>query len=139
MVKYTGINHLAMVTGDMDATIGFWRDLLGMRLVAGLGKPGYRHYFFEVSPHGMIAFFDPNNIAIEFSVPVPEVDLRAHPAMKDSRPTPCAQEGPDPRPGRWPEVQRPTPMDERQVFPVEGEIFRELGGQLGRDGDWCIG
>ncbi len=45
MVKYTGINHLAMATGDMDATIRFWRDLLGMRLVTGLGHPGYRHYF----------------------------------------------------------------------------------------------
>ena len=24
-MKYSGINHLAMVTGDMDATIRFWR------------------------------------------------------------------------------------------------------------------
>jgi catechol 2,3-dioxygenase-like lactoylglutathione lyase family enzyme len=58
MVKYTGINHLAMATQDMDATIRFWRDLLGMRLVAGLGHPGYRHYFFEISAHDMIAFFE---------------------------------------------------------------------------------
>lgn len=58
MPKYTGINHLAMATGDMDATIRFWRDLLKMRLVAGLGRPGYRHYFFEISPHDMIAFFE---------------------------------------------------------------------------------
>ena len=58
MAKYTGINHLAMVTGDMDATIRFWRDLLGMRLVVGLGHPGYRHYFFEISEDDMIAFFE---------------------------------------------------------------------------------
>ncbi|EMG35869.1 lactoylglutathione lyase-like lyase [Desulfocurvibacter africanus PCS] len=58
MVSYTGINHLAMVTGDMDATIRFWRDLLGMRLVAGLGHPGYRHYFFEISAQDMLAFFE---------------------------------------------------------------------------------
>ena len=57
-VSYTGINHLAMATGDMDATIAYWRDLLGMRLVAGLGRPGYRHYFFEISAHDMIAFFE---------------------------------------------------------------------------------
>ena len=50
MAKYTGINHLAMVTGDMDKTIGFWRDLLGMRLVAGLGRPGYRHIFSRLPP-----------------------------------------------------------------------------------------
>ena len=58
MVKYTGINHLAMATADIDMTIRFWRDLLGMRLVAGLGRPGYRHYFFEISDHDMIAFFE---------------------------------------------------------------------------------
>lgn len=58
MIKFKGINHLAMVTSDMDGTIRFWRDLLGMRLVAGLGHPGYRHYFFEISPDHMIAFFE---------------------------------------------------------------------------------
>jgi catechol 2,3-dioxygenase-like lactoylglutathione lyase family enzyme len=58
MIKYTGINHLAMVTGDMDSTVRFWRDLLGMRMIAGLGSPGYRHYFFEISDNDMIAFFE---------------------------------------------------------------------------------
>ncbi len=58
MIHYNGINHLAMVTGDMTATIRFWRDLLEMRLVAGLGRPGYRHYFFEISPNDMISFFE---------------------------------------------------------------------------------
>ncbi len=58
MVSYTGVNHLAMVTGNMDATIRFWRDLLGMRMIAGLGHPGYRHYFFEISAQDMLAFFE---------------------------------------------------------------------------------
>jgi catechol 2,3-dioxygenase-like lactoylglutathione lyase family enzyme len=58
MANYTGINHLAMVTHDMRSTIRFWRDLLGMRLIAGLGRKGYRHYFFEISEHDMIAFFE---------------------------------------------------------------------------------
>ncbi len=58
MVKFNGVNHLAMATGDMDTTIRFWRDLLGMRLVAGLGAPGYRHYFFQISPYDLIAFFE---------------------------------------------------------------------------------
>jgi len=57
-VSFNGINHLAMATGNMDATIRFWRDLIGMRLVAGLGKPGYRHYFLALSEHDMIAFFE---------------------------------------------------------------------------------
>ncbi len=55
---FNGINHLAMATGDMDTTIRFWRDLLGMRLVAGLGQQGYRHYFFEISETDLIAFFE---------------------------------------------------------------------------------
>jgi catechol 2,3-dioxygenase-like lactoylglutathione lyase family enzyme len=58
MVHYNGVNHLAMATGDMDKTIRFWRDLLGMRLVAGLGQPGYRHYFFQISDNDLIAFFE---------------------------------------------------------------------------------
>ena len=58
MIHYNGVNHLAMATGDMDKTIRFWRDLLGMRLVAGLGQPGYRHYFFEISQSDLLAFFE---------------------------------------------------------------------------------
>ncbi len=57
-MKFNGINHLAMATGDMDVTIRFWRDLLGMRLVGGLGEPGFRHYFFEISESDLIAFFE---------------------------------------------------------------------------------
>jgi len=60
MPRYTGINHLAMATGDMDGTV---------RLVAGLGHPGYRHYFFEISAHDMIAFFEWPGVA-----PLPEKD-----------------------------------------------------------------
>ncbi len=58
MVKFNGVNHLALATGDMDSTIRYWRDLLGMRLVAGLGQLGYRHYFFELSPTDLVAFFE---------------------------------------------------------------------------------
>lgn len=69
MVAFNGINHLAMATGDMDTTIRFWRDLLGMRLVAGLGSSGYRHYFFEISEHDLIAFFEWPGVE-----PVPDKD-----------------------------------------------------------------
>jgi len=69
MIRFNGINHLAMATGDMDATIRFWRDLLGMRLVAGVGQAGYRHYFFEISENDLIAFFEWEGVA-----PVPEKD-----------------------------------------------------------------
>jgi catechol 2,3-dioxygenase-like lactoylglutathione lyase family enzyme len=67
MIRFNGVNHLAMATGDMDRTIRFWRDLLGMRLVAGLGQPGYRHYFFQISETDLIAFFEWSGVK-----PVPE-------------------------------------------------------------------
>ena len=58
MIRFTGVNHLAFATGDMDKTVRFWRDLLGMRLIATLGRPGFRHYFFELSPTDTVAFFE---------------------------------------------------------------------------------
>lgn len=58
MIQYSGINHIAMATNDMDRTISFWRDLLCMRLVAGLGEPGSRQYFFEIADNCMISFFE---------------------------------------------------------------------------------
>ncbi|MBM3298903.1 MAG: VOC family protein [Deltaproteobacteria bacterium] len=69
MIRFNGINHLAMATADMDRTIRYWRDLLGMRLVAGLGRPGFRHYFFEISENDLIAFFEWPGVE-----PVPEKD-----------------------------------------------------------------
>lgn len=68
-IQYRGINHLAMITGDMDRTIRFWRDFLGMRLVGGLGKRNYRHYFFEISENDMIAFFEWPDVEV-----IPEKD-----------------------------------------------------------------
>lgn len=56
--RYTGFHHLAFVTADMDATIRFWRDLLGMRLVYTQGRPGYRQYFFQVAGSSLISFFE---------------------------------------------------------------------------------
>ncbi len=53
----TGINHLAFITGDMEKTIRFYRDLLDMELVAGIGHDGYRHYFFQFGDN-QIAFFE---------------------------------------------------------------------------------
>ena len=189
MVRFNGVNHLAMATGDMDTTIRFWRDLLGMRLVAGLGQPGYRHYFFQISDYDLIAFFewpgvtpvapkdhgqpvrgpyifdhvsfgvesesdlwdlkdkleaagfrasdvidhgfihsiytfDPNGIPVEFSHNVEGVDVRRNPSMRDSAPSQVTPEGPEPQPGKWAEVTRPTPETQRIVYPGAGsELF----------------
>jgi len=57
MGKYTGIHHLAMITDDMDKTIRFWRDLLGMRMLAATGDGKNRQYYFEISDNNIISFF----------------------------------------------------------------------------------
>jgi len=189
MIKFNGVNHLAMATGDMDKTIRFWRDLLGMRLVAGLGQPGYRHYFFQISDNDLLAFFewpgvkavtnkehgrpvqgpfifdhvsfgvddegnlweikdrleaagfdvsdvinhgfihsiyahDPNGIPIEFSHNVKGIDVRKEPQMKDQAPSTIALEGVEPNEQVWPRIERPTPTEERIVYPGAGsELF----------------
>lgn len=53
------INHLAFITGNMDKTVRFYRDLLGMELSAGIGHDGYRHYFFRMGDgRSHVAFFE---------------------------------------------------------------------------------
>jgi catechol 2,3-dioxygenase-like lactoylglutathione lyase family enzyme len=169
----------------MDRTIRFWRDLLGMRLVAGLGRPGFRQYFFEVSANDLIAFFewpgveplperdhgapqrgkvafdhvaigvpeqrdlweikdrleaagfwvsevvdhgflhsvysfDPNEIPVEFSWSLDAEDPRSEPILADREPSEVAREGSEPQPGKWPEVERPTPAEARRVYPGAG-------------------
>ena len=73
MVKFKGINHLAMVTGDMEKTVRFYRDVLGMPLVATTGnRPElypYRHYFFALGEGNTIAFFEWPGMVDEFHKP----------------------------------------------------------------------
>ena len=57
-MKYNGVNHIALATGKIDETIRFWRDLLGMRLIAGIGESGNMQYFFEISECCSVAFFE---------------------------------------------------------------------------------
>ena len=52
-----GLNHLAFITSDMEATIRFYRDLLEMDLISGIGHDGFRHYFFKCGD-GAVAFFE---------------------------------------------------------------------------------
>ncbi len=56
--RWRGINHLAMVTPDMDATVRFYHGVLGMRVVATLSAGPMRHYFFEIGAQNTLAFFE---------------------------------------------------------------------------------
>lgn len=57
-VYWRGVNHLALVTADMDATVRFWHGVLGARLVATIGTPAFKHYFFDIGDGNSVAFFE---------------------------------------------------------------------------------
>jgi catechol 2,3-dioxygenase-like lactoylglutathione lyase family enzyme len=56
--SWQGVNHLALVTPDMDATVRFYHGVLGMPLVATLMAGPMRHYFFRIAPGNTVAFFE---------------------------------------------------------------------------------
>lgn len=76
--RWRGINHLALITTDMDATVRFWHGVLGADLVATIGTPGFRHYFFSFGPEQTVAFFEYRDVALEpFAKPAGVPDPRA--------------------------------------------------------------
>jgi catechol 2,3-dioxygenase-like lactoylglutathione lyase family enzyme len=72
-MKYQGVNHLAMVTNDMEKTVRFYRDVLGMDVVGTIGgevggEP-MRHYFFSLGTGSCIAFFEWTDVELPASKP----------------------------------------------------------------------
>jgi catechol 2,3-dioxygenase-like lactoylglutathione lyase family enzyme len=64
-VYWRGVNHLALITPDMDATVRFWHGVLGARLVATIGTPTFRHYFFDIGDGNTIAFFEYSDMHLD--------------------------------------------------------------------------
>jgi len=62
---WRGINHLALITTDMDATVRFYHGTLGARLVATVGTPEFRHFFFDFGPQCTVAFFEYTSSDVE--------------------------------------------------------------------------
>lgn len=57
-MELKGINHLALVCRDMEETVRFYRDLLGMPLVKTVALPGGgQHFFFDCGGGNCVAFF----------------------------------------------------------------------------------
>src|SRR5438876_9626078 len=76
--RWRGVNHLALITNDMDETVRFYHGVLGARLVAHLGTPAFRHYFFEIGPEQTVAFFEYRGQHVdEFAKPAGVPDPRA--------------------------------------------------------------
>jgi catechol 2,3-dioxygenase-like lactoylglutathione lyase family enzyme len=59
------VNHLALITDDMDTTVRFYVGVLGARLIATIGTPGFRHYFFEIGTGNSVAFFEYADVDFE--------------------------------------------------------------------------
>ena len=57
-VPWQGLNHLALITNDMDATVRFWHGVMGAPLVATIGTDTFRHYFFSFGATHSVAFFE---------------------------------------------------------------------------------
>jgi catechol 2,3-dioxygenase-like lactoylglutathione lyase family enzyme len=77
-VAFRSVNHLALITNDMDATVRFYAGVLGCRLVATIGAPGFRHYFFQIGVHSTVAFFEYRDEQVaEFAKPAGVPDARA--------------------------------------------------------------
>ncbi len=76
--RWRGVNHLALITPDMDATVRFYHGVLGARLVATIGTPTFRHYFFEIGDGNTLAFFEYADAHLEtFAKPAGVPDPRA--------------------------------------------------------------
>jgi catechol 2,3-dioxygenase-like lactoylglutathione lyase family enzyme len=63
LAAFTGINHLAMVTADMDKTVRFWRDLWACAWSWGLAIPDTGTIFSRLRTKDMIAFFEWPHVA----------------------------------------------------------------------------
>ena len=57
--EFSGINHLALVSSDMQRTVDFYEGVLGMPLVKTIELPmGMgQHFFFDIGGGDMLAFF----------------------------------------------------------------------------------
>ena len=56
-----GVDHLALICSDLERTIGFYADVLGMhltRIVQNRDEPTSTHIFFDMGGGNQLAFFD---------------------------------------------------------------------------------
>ncbi|MEM1433646.1 MAG: VOC family protein [Pseudomonadota bacterium] len=57
-IEINGVHHLALVCRDMERTVDFYTNVLGMRLTKGFDLEGYgQHFFFDMGNGSELAFF----------------------------------------------------------------------------------
>lgn len=99
-IRTRGINHPALIAANIDETVRFYTEVLGMRLVLrqpNLDDPSSTHLFFDAGDGNFIAFFGPSqptaapgrapvgigsmqHLALNLAVPIEDAmaTLRAH-------------------------------------------------------------
>jgi len=69
MSRDTGVHHVAYTCHDLDATVHFYEDLVGLPLVhtevKHLGDGFFRHVFFAIGDGSALAFFDLHGVGEE--------------------------------------------------------------------------
>lgn len=56
--ELNGVHHLALVCKDMERTVDFYTNVLGMRLTKGFDLENYgQHFFFDMGNGSELAFF----------------------------------------------------------------------------------
>ena len=56
-IELGGVHHLALVCRDMEKTVEFYTNILGMKLIKGFDIPGGQHFFFDMGGNNLLAFF----------------------------------------------------------------------------------
>ncbi|MFG3525108.1 VOC family protein [Nocardia nova] len=69
--RLKGVNHLQLIVDDMDTSVRFYRDILGLRLVRTRTKENYplqkrgfnmlRNYFFDMGNGGLLSLLQIEN------------------------------------------------------------------------------
>jgi len=60
-VQTAGVDHLALICSELERTIGFYTEVLGMhltRIVQNRDEPTSTHIFFDTGGGNQLAFFD---------------------------------------------------------------------------------
>jgi catechol 2,3-dioxygenase-like lactoylglutathione lyase family enzyme len=56
-----GLHHTALISSDVETTIGFYQGVLGFpltELIENRDYPGSSHFFFDIGNQNLLAFFD---------------------------------------------------------------------------------
>jgi glyoxylase I family protein len=80
VIKGCGLHHIAVQTRDLEESLRFYRDLLGMRVVTEGGPPDRRIVLLDMGDGGCIELFEPTADSPAADSPVAN-DLVLHIAL----------------------------------------------------------